>query len=100
MTLQRTSSKRHNVQQSSRSTARQWTAVEKFRLKGLAKQALSAEKIARALGRSVGATVAMASKLGVSLDDPRFDNSDAECSSNRGEIGHLAAGLQRETAGF
>ncbi len=50
-----------------RPAAREWTAVEKYRLKGLAKQAYSAEKIARALRRSVDATVAMASKLGLQL---------------------------------
>ena len=68
MTLQRTSSKRHFVDKTGLSGGRQWTAVEKFRLKGLAKQALSAEKIARTLKRPVDVTVAMASKLGVSLD--------------------------------
>jgi hypothetical protein len=47
--------------------SREWTAVEKFRLKGLAKQAHSAEKIARTLKRPVGATVAMATKLGYRL---------------------------------
>jgi hypothetical protein len=63
----RTSNKPAQVQKPKRSNAREWTAVEKFRLKGLAKQAHSAEKIARMLGRPVDATVAMASKLSVSL---------------------------------
>jgi len=64
VTLQRTSSKRHIVDKTVRSAEREWTAVEKFRLRGLAKQALSAEKIARTLKRPVDATVAMATKLG------------------------------------
>jgi hypothetical protein len=64
MTMQRTSIKRTETR---RAAAREWTAVEKFRLKGLAKQAHSAEKIARALKRPVDATVAMASKLGYRL---------------------------------
>ncbi len=49
------------------STAREWTAVEKYKLKGFAKKAYPAEKIARALRRPVDATVAMASKLGLQL---------------------------------
>jgi len=53
--------------ETNRAAAREWTAVEKFRLKGLAKQAYSAEKIARTLKRPVGATVAMATKLGYRL---------------------------------
>jgi hypothetical protein len=52
---------------SKHAVAREWTAVEKFRLKDLAKQAHSAEKIAKMLKRPVGATVAMASKLGYQL---------------------------------
>jgi hypothetical protein len=52
---------------SKRPVPREWTAVEKFRLMGLAKQAHSAEKIARLLRRPVDATVAMASKLGYHL---------------------------------
>jgi len=64
--MQRKSSKqpRHGTHAAA---AREWTAVEKFRLKGLAKQAQSAEKIARTLKRPVGATVAMATKLGYRL---------------------------------
>jgi hypothetical protein len=64
VTLQQTSSKRRIVDKASGSAEREWTAVEKFRLKGLAKQALPAEKIARTLKRPVDATVAMATKLG------------------------------------
>jgi hypothetical protein len=67
VSLQRTSSKRHVVDKTGRSAEREWTAVEKFRLKGLAKQALSAENIARTLKRPVDATVAMATKLGYRL---------------------------------
>lgn len=44
--------------------SREWTAVEKFKLKGLARQGYSAEKIARVLRRPVGTTIAVASKLG------------------------------------
>ena len=47
--------------------AREWTAVEKFKLRGLAKQAHSARKIARTLKRPIDATVAMAAKLGYRL---------------------------------
>jgi hypothetical protein len=64
VTLQQTSSKRRIVDKASGSAEREWTAVEKFRLNGLAKQALPAEKIARTLKRPVDATVAMATKLG------------------------------------
>jgi hypothetical protein len=52
----------------SRRTARGWTAAEKFRLRGLAKQGYSAEKIARLLRRPVDTTVTMAARLGHSLD--------------------------------
>ena len=62
--LQRTTSKRRIVDKASGSAEREWTAVEKFRLKGLAKQAFPVEKIARTLKRPVDATVAMATKLG------------------------------------
>jgi len=55
---------RHRVR---RTAEREWTAVEKFRLKGLAKQSYSADRIARALRRPVDATVAMASRLGLHL---------------------------------
>jgi hypothetical protein len=68
MTLRRTSSKPQIAGRTGSSVEREWTAVEKFRLKGLAKQAQPAEKIARALRRPVGDTVAMASRLGVPLD--------------------------------
>ncbi|MGZ5872058.1 MAG: hypothetical protein ACXWKP_08100 [Bradyrhizobium sp.] len=65
--MQRKSVKQLAVNEIQRVAAREWTAVEKFRLKGLAKQAHSAEKIARTLKRPVGATVAMATKLGYRL---------------------------------
>jgi hypothetical protein len=68
MTLRRTSSKPDIAGRTGSTVEREWTAVEKFRLKGLAKQARPAAKIARALGRPVGDTVAMASRLGVPLD--------------------------------
>jgi hypothetical protein len=48
-------------------TSREWTAVEKFKLKGLAKQGYSAAKIARVLRRPADATMAVASKLGYRL---------------------------------
>ena len=47
---------------------REWTAVEKHKLKGLARKRAPATKIARILKRSVAATATMAAKLGVSLD--------------------------------
>jgi hypothetical protein len=67
VTPRRTSTKRRIVHKTSRSAEREWTAVDKFRLKGLAKQGHSAEKIARALRRPIGDTIAMASRLGVPL---------------------------------
>lgn len=48
---------------------RQWTAVEKYKLKGLAEQRVPAHKIARALKRSVAVTTSMASKLGIQLSE-------------------------------
>jgi hypothetical protein len=67
VTLQRISTKPHIVHKTSSFAEREWTAVDKFRLKGLAKQGLSAEKNARALRLPVGDTIAMASRLGVPL---------------------------------
>jgi hypothetical protein len=67
VTLQQTSRKQHIVDKTRRSTEREWTAVDKFRLKGMAKQALPAGKIARTLRRPVDATIAMATKLGYPL---------------------------------
>jgi hypothetical protein len=61
------SSKQQFGNQAGRTDQREWTAVEKFRLKGLAKQAYSADKIARVLKRPVDATVVMASRLGLQL---------------------------------
>jgi hypothetical protein len=46
---------------------REWTAVEKYKLRGLARKNASTEKIARVLKRSVASTATMAAKLGVSL---------------------------------
>ena len=66
MTTQRKSSKQPRSHEANR-TSREWTAVEKFRLKGLAKQGYSAEKIARVLRRPVDTTIAVASKLGYRL---------------------------------
>jgi hypothetical protein len=47
---------------------REWTATEIHKLKGLAKKKVGVGKIARALKRTVAATAAKASVLGVSLD--------------------------------
>jgi hypothetical protein len=47
---------------------REWTAVEKHKLRGLAKKNAPTAKIARVLKRSVASTATMAAKLGVSLD--------------------------------
>jgi hypothetical protein len=47
---------------------RPWTATDVYKLKGLAKQNVGVEKIARALKRTVAATTVMAVKRGVSLD--------------------------------
>jgi hypothetical protein len=48
---------------------REWTAVEKYKLKGLAERKIPARKIARLLKRSVGITLSMASKMGIQLID-------------------------------
>jgi hypothetical protein len=66
VTTQRKSGKQQRGHEANR-TSREWTAVEKFRLKGLAKQGYSAEKIARVLRRPVDTTIATASKLGYCL---------------------------------
>ncbi|MEI9924353.1 MAG: hypothetical protein WDN50_13225 [Bradyrhizobium sp.] len=65
--LQQTSSKQRIVGKIRRSTEREWTTVDKFRLKGMAKQALPAGKIARTLKRPIDETIAMATKLGYPL---------------------------------
>jgi hypothetical protein len=64
VTLQQTSRKQHIVDKTRRSTEREWTAVDKFRLKGIAKQALPAGEIARTLKRPIDAIIVMATKLG------------------------------------
>lgn len=48
---------------------REWTAVEKHKLKGLAERGLPVQKIARSLKRSVCITQAMASKLDIRFAD-------------------------------
>jgi hypothetical protein len=65
--IERRNSERPINSDASRGIVRGWTAAEKFRLRGFAKQGHSAEKIAKVLRRPVGATVAMASKLGYQL---------------------------------
>jgi len=65
--MQQTPDTQPTVLKANRPIFREWTAVEKFRLRGLAKQSYSAEKIARTLKRPVEATVAMATKLGFHL---------------------------------
>jgi hypothetical protein len=47
---------------------REWTAVEKYKLRGLAKKNAPTVKIARVLKRSVASTATMAAKLGLSLN--------------------------------
>jgi hypothetical protein len=47
---------------------REWTAVDVRSLKGLAKKKTPANKIAKSLKRTVGATRQKAFSLGVSLD--------------------------------
>jgi hypothetical protein len=47
---------------------REWTAVEKYRLRGLAKKNAPTAKIARVLKRSVASTATLAAKLGLSLN--------------------------------
>jgi hypothetical protein len=47
---------------------REWTATDIHKLKGLAKQKVGVDKIARTLKRTVSATAVKASNLGVSLD--------------------------------
>lgn len=48
---------------------REWTAMEKCKLKGLAERSVPTEKIARTLRRSAAVTRAMASRLGIRLTD-------------------------------
>lgn len=48
---------------------RHWTAVDKYKLKGLAEQRIPVRKIARALNRSVAITTSMAAKLGIQLTE-------------------------------
>lgn len=48
---------------------REWTAVEKYKLKGLAERGLPTQKIAKALKRSAAISRAMASRLGIRLID-------------------------------
>ena len=47
---------------------RPWTATEIRKLRGLAQKKMEFGKIARALNRSVGATVAKAQTLGIEVD--------------------------------
>lgn len=54
-----------------RTDDRAWTAAEKHKLRGLAKNNTSVRKIARILNRSVVPTGTMAAKLGIVLDDSR-----------------------------
>lgn len=50
---------------------REWTAVEKYKLKGLAERGVPTQKIAKTLKRSAAITRSMASRLGIRLtDDP------------------------------
>jgi hypothetical protein len=48
---------------------RAWTAAEKHKLRGLAKNNTPVRKIARTLNRSVASTRTVAAKLGIVLDD-------------------------------
>jgi hypothetical protein len=66
--LQQKAVKATTVGNPSRTGNRDWTAAEKYKLKGLAKSHVPAERIARILRRPVAATIAMAAKLGISLD--------------------------------
>jgi hypothetical protein len=47
---------------------RPWTATEIYKLRGLAKRSVAAEKIARSLNRSPAATVVKARALRIPLD--------------------------------
>jgi len=47
---------------------REWTATDIRKLKGYAKKKIGADKIARTLKRTAGATKVKASSLGISLD--------------------------------
>ena len=52
-----------------RTDDRVWTAAEKHKLRGLAKNNTPVRKIARTLNRSVASTETMAAKLGIVLDE-------------------------------
>jgi len=56
-------------EQSRRTYDRAWTAAEKHKLRGLAKNNTPVRKIARTLNRSVASTGIMAAKLGIVLND-------------------------------
>ncbi|MBR1223004.1 hypothetical protein JQ557_33745 [Bradyrhizobium sp. U87765 SZCCT0131] len=47
---------------------RAWTAVEKHKLRGLARSGMPAERIARILRRPVAVTIAMALRIGIELN--------------------------------
>jgi len=55
-----------------RTDDRVWTAAEKHKLRGLAKNNTPVRKIARTLNRSVASTETMAAKLGIVLDERLF----------------------------
>jgi len=48
---------------------RPWTAVEKYRLRGMISQGFSPSKIARSLGRPLASVVGMASNFGLMSND-------------------------------
>jgi hypothetical protein len=58
-------------ERSPRADDRAWTAAEKHKLRGLAKNNTPVGKIARTLNRSVASTGIMAAKLGIVLDESR-----------------------------
>jgi len=47
---------------------RSWTAVERYKLKGLINQKVPAKKIARTLKRPLTSITAMANRLGLPID--------------------------------
>ena len=87
------------TRRSANHTFREWTAVEKFKLKGLARQGYSTEKITRVLRRPVGTTIAVASKLGYrlisnELTDARDDGLSREIKPE-GQPGGAALDVRR-----
>lgn len=81
-----------------KTNSRKWTAVEKRKLKGLAKKNVSVEGIARALARTVADTVNMGWKLGALTKESR--GSDSEDHHRLLTIDETFASAEMSTIGY